>query len=320
MLLLERVESSSLKLANTMLRRLHKSDECYTYFLDLSNRLQAGFEGEQRVDREWTEITDLGTHFLLFNYEFENEFGSSHQIDTLLITSSFLLIIDIKNITGRVDYDEDKFQFIRTRSDGKQEGFTNPKNQVLRHGQFFDRLFNNYKISFPIEYAVIFSNPSTIIGNVPVDIPFIHANGLRFHISKLQSKYQPTLSEKQLNMLSNDLITNLKRKESRTCIEKGRLKKGVLCQFCNYEIQMIYQNGNWSCPECRVRNKNAFLEALNDYRLLISERIRNREFREFFGIDSFNVASKLLSRSSLIPVGNNKGRYYTIPEDIAGRK
>lgn len=300
-----------------MLRRLKNSDEYYTYFLDLSNRLQAGFEGEQRVDREWSEINSLGKHSLLFNYEFENEFGSSHQIDTLLITSSFLLIIDIKNITGRVDYDEDKFQFIRTRSDGKQEGFTNPKNQVLRHGQYFNRLFQNNKISLPIEYAVIFSNPSTIIGNVPADIPFIHANGLRFHISKLQSKYQTTLSENQLKLLSNLLISNLKRKESRTTIQKDRFKKGVLCQFCNYDAHMSYQNGKWICNVCGERNNIAFLEALNDYRLLISERITNSEFRDFFGIDSFNTASKILSRSSLIPIGNNKGRYYIIPEVIA---
>jgi len=320
-ILLEREKSNTHKMTEAVLRRLDTSDENYAYFYDLHKRMQAGFDGEKRVDREWTEITNLGKHYLLFNYEFFNEFGSSHQIDTLLITTKLLLIIDIKNISGIVDYEEDKQQFTRTQQNSTViESFTNPKAQVLRHGEYFDRLFGKLKIALPIKHAVVFSNPSTIIGNVPKDIPFFHASGLRFFVSKLQSDYQTSLTENQINKLAKLFLSNLRRVEAKTTIEKRKFKRGVLCELCEFESQMVYQNGNWICPKCGVKSKTAFLQSLDDYRILIGNKITNREFREFFGIESFDVASKILSRSNLVPVGKNRGRHYIIPEDVNLKK
>ncbi|WP_449443130.1 hypothetical protein [Ureibacillus acetophenoni] len=216
-----------------------------------------------------------------------------------------------------VDYQEDKQQFTRTQQNTTViESFTNPKAQVLRHGEYFDRLFGRLKIALPIKHAVVFSNPSTIIGNVPKDIPFFHASGLRFFVSKLQSDYQTSLTENQINKLAKLFLSNLRRVEAKTTIEKRKFKRGVLCELCEFESQMVYQNGNWICPKCGVKSKTAFLQSLDDYRILIGNKITNREFREFFGIESFDVASKILSRSNLVPVGKNRGRHYIIPEDV----
>lgn len=319
MLLLEREKSKSLIVADALLRRLETSDDDYPYFYEVSKRLHAGFEGEKMVDRHWFEMTNLEKHSLFFNYELMNEFGFPHQIDTLLLTPKFLFILDIKHMSGRVDYEEEKNQFIRTRQDGVIESFSDPVAQVLRHGQYFERLFTNLQITLPIEYAIVFSNPSTIIGQVPKSVPFFHTSGLRFHVSKLLSKHSPVLTEKSLNKLSKLLLSSLKRKDTKPAISIDRIKKGVLCESCNYQVQMIYRNRTWYCPKCSVQNKIAFYQALDDYRILINDRITNREFRDFFGIDSMQIASKILSRLGLVAVGDKKGRYYIIPENIASR-
>lgn len=73
----------------TLIHRLDPNDSDYSYFKESYHRQVAGFEGEKWVDREWFDMPNLGSHYLLFNYEFENEFGFPHQIDTLLLLQSF---------------------------------------------------------------------------------------------------------------------------------------------------------------------------------------------------------------------------------------
>lgn len=303
-------------LTNALLRRLDPKHESFAFYTNLANRLQAGYNGEKQVDRQWHEITNLGKHYLLFNYEFVNEFGFPHQIDTLLLTSKFLLIVEIKNIAGRVDYDEDKHQLIRTLVDGGIESFSDPFDQVRRHAQYFTRIFSQLKIPLPIECAIISSNPSTIIGNIPKHPPFFHASGLRFYINKLVSNYDSVLSDQEMDRFSKFLMTNLKRQEPKVDIPIEHLRKGVLCEICNFKIQMQYRRGTWCCPKCGVRNRAAIFRALDDYRLLINNRITNQEFRNFFGVDSVYTASKLLFRLGLPTVGEKRGRHYVIPENI----
>lgn len=102
-------------------------------------------------------------------------------------------------------------------------------------------------------------------------------------------------------------------------IHFDRIRKGVLCEQCSYKVAMNYKYGVWSCPKCKHQSKKAFYRTLDDYRLLISNKISNREFREFFNIGSVQVASKILTRLNLESIGQTRGRYYIIPEDILNR-
>lgn len=120
----------------------------------------------------------------------------------------------------------------------------------------------------------------------------------------------------KLEDLSNVLLSKLKRQEVKPTINLSRIKKGVLCEICEYKFQMHYRGGTWHCPNCSCRNKKSILQAFHDYRVLVSNKITNREFREFFGIESIDAASKILIRLGLETVGEKRGRYYLIPTDI----
>ncbi|MFY3790246.1 NERD domain-containing protein [Ureibacillus sp. MALMAid1270] len=316
MILLERTRPNKLAMLEALLLRLYPDDPDFTYFKESYYRQVAGYEGENRVDREWFDMLNLGPHYLLFNYEYENELGNPHQIDTLLLTTKFILIVDAKNVSGQVDIDEYKHQMLVTKPDGSLKSYSNPIDQVKRHSQHLNSLLNQFKIPLPIAMAVVFSNPATIIGNVPKNFAIFHASGLRFYVYNLLSNYPETLSEKQLKKLSSLILSKLKRKEVRPTISLSRIRRGVLCEICDFKVQMIYKTGNWQCPKCGVRNKNAIRRALNDYRLLISDRITNKEFREFFDVESIDAASKLLIRLNLKAFGEKRGRYYIIPENI----
>lgn len=316
MLLLDRKTPKSILLHEALLRRLDPNDKDFSYFQDSFTRLKVGHEGEFRVDREWFEMPYLNEHFLLFNYEIENEFGFSHQIDTLLLTKHFLLVLEVKNIVGRIDYEEHKHQFIRTKLNGSEDILTNPIDQLRRHEELLERLLLKMKYSLPIEKAVVMANPSTVIGNVPKSPPIFHASGLRTFVKRCLMRHPSVLTTNQLEKLAKYFLSKVVSRKVHLNISTERIRKGVLCEECSFKVVMTYHQGFWHCPKCGHRSKRALLIALNDYRLLISDKITNREFRDFFNVESLFAASKILTRLNLEARGNNRGRFYIIPEDI----
>ena len=82
----------------------------------------------------------------------------------------------------------------------------------------------------------------------------------------------------------------------------------------NHEDEMHYKQGYFICPVCRAKSKEALHETLLQYRILVSPRISNKAFREFFNIHCIHIASKLLAKAGLEKHGANKGTYYIIPE------
>ena len=138
--------------------------------------LRVGYAGERRVDREWQEVKISST--LLHDFTCFNELGHTHQIDTIFICKHFVLVVEIKNIYGRIDFDNQRSQFIRTSADGQIEGFSNPVDQVLHQRE----LLEQHALSCPeyvsIEAAVIITNSSIVIGRVSNEVPIFNVSGL----------------------------------------------------------------------------------------------------------------------------------------------
>lgn len=87
----------------------------------------------------------------------------------------------------------------------------------------------------------------------------------------------------------------------------------MLCQRCNFQVQMKFYHGDFICPKCSLKDDGKLLyEALNDYHLLLGEWITNKELREFLGITSLYAARRLLKKLDFSFEGENKGRKYLI--------
>ena len=314
MLALKRTKSNQLLYMQALLRRLHAHDEHFSNTQTEVNNLEAGYFGEQRIDREFTDFTMLHNHYLLHNVELLTSHGSSHQIDSIVLTSHFLLILEIKNITGTLLYKPDHHEFSRLRKDGIVENFTDPFEQAYRHQLLIERLLRSWRIQLPVEYAVVIANQNAVLDESLRGFPIFHLTGLRRYINNLFLKYPA--HDVKLEQVSNHLLGLIHRHPpKRRITDTNRLKKGVLCVKCDFKSWMDYQNRSWCCRTCGTRDKNALRWALHDYRLLIGERITNQQFREFVGIESMQVASKILSRLGFEKVGDKRGRFYIIPED-----
>ncbi|QDQ01202.1 NERD domain-containing protein [Lysinibacillus fusiformis] len=317
MLLKQREISSKQLMLEMIERRLPKSHSKYAYFQEVLNRTQAGFAGEQRVDREWCDIFIKHKHYILHDVELINERGFSHQMDTLFICQYFVLVIEIKNIVGQVKYMEDNHQFIRITSDGRVDGFKNPFDQVKRHARFLRELFHENELDIPIVCLIISANPKMIMTSNLLSKPIIHVSGLAEKIGQLFQRYQQLcISEKCLKQVAQQVLERHRPTQWIPDIELDELRKGVLCPRCDYQHIMRYHFGKWHCETCRWSDRASILLALNDYRLIVGNTVSNGEFRGFFGIHSDKAAYYLLKHLKFEVIGANKNRRYIIPERL----
>ena len=73
---------------------------------------------------------------------------------------------------------------------------------------------------------------------------------------------------------------------------------------------MDYQKGKWICPECNATSKEAYIEALNDYFLLIKPSITTRECQSIFQIPTTDISRNILISLNLPTSGHTKKRLY----------
>ncbi|MGE7114770.1 nuclease-related domain-containing protein [Lysinibacillus sp. NPDC047702] len=317
MLLKKREVSSKQRMLEMIERRLPKSHTKYTYYQDMLNRIKAGYAGEQRVDQEWHEIYLEHMYYILHDVELKVDGGLIHQIDTLFISQNFILIVEIKNISGRVDLMVENHQFIRVTSDGRVDGFRNPLDQVKRHARFMYRILQMRGHPIPIEFLVVSANPNMIMSHRFKSQPILHVSGLAERIEQLYKKHQRVyMSETDLIELSEHMLQMHKPTQWIPDLKLDELKKGALCSQCNFDHILCYTRGKWRCSNCGIIDNQSVLVALHDFRLMRGNHISNAQFRDFFDISSEKAVYYLLKKLKFEALGENKNRKYIIPTKL----
>ncbi|MFS0876409.1 nuclease-related domain-containing protein [Solibacillus isronensis] len=300
-----------------LVSRLQANDEEFTSIQEAYYRVQAGIAGELKMQRTLADYHFLGPYNIFYNFECINEKGFSHQIDALIITTRFLLVVEVKQISGTLFYKPAFHEFARQTEDGLLENFSNPFDQAYRHKLFLSHLLSKWGIQLPVLYIVVNANIRTKLDSSLNGSPIIHLSGLPNFLEKLSAKYVETTVD--LDQLESKLLAISSRLPVRRKIERDRIRDGVLCEKCEFQHVMYYHHGLWICPHCGEKSKEAIFLALHQYRVLIGDRITNRELRAFVGIDCKAVASKLLKRLNFEQFGKGRGVYYLIPEDVLER-
>ena len=296
MMLIERDEKKKLHTLQAGVRR------GLTEWKDALYRMESGLAGEEYVDRAWEDFQLKEPHYLLHNY-----CVGRHQMDTVFLCSRFILIVEIKHMSGRISIEEEKAQFLRTREDGSVESFRNPIDQVKRHVRFMEHLIEH---RMPVLYAVIFSHNRTIIGQVPVGEPIFKLSGLETFVRGMIADYPETLHSNELREFAQFLAEQHSPRHFDLQIDFSRLRRGVICSECG--STMVFYHGKFICRNCGRTGHQDFYQGLTDYRYCISEWITNREMRTFFNIPSINAAGRLLKNLAFEHDGLYKQRRYRI--------
>jgi hypothetical protein len=281
-------------------------------------KLEAGYKGEISLDYHLNFLPDkeyLVLHNIRLSYK-----TFFFQIDTLILHANFILILEVKNIAGEIYIDTDFNQLIRTRG-GHSEVFPDPILQAYKQKEKLQKwLISKNFPSMPIEYRVILTNSRTLIKNTPqnhvVHNQLIRSERLVDVIKCLTAKYRKQImTAKEINKMANKLIKYHISQDrdvlSQFHLSKAELQPGVLCTQCNL-LSMERINGTWKCPICLLKQKDAHIDALIDYALLISTTITNKELRAFTNLISLSTAARMLSLMDLPSTGTTKDRRYLL--------
>ena len=297
-----------------LVRRIRKDDSEFTVFHEEFYRMQAGLAGELKVKNRLADHPFKKDYGVLYNFECINARGFSHQIDALLITAHFVMILEVKQIAGQLSYNPKLHEFSRRAENGSEENLANPFDQAYRHQLFIEEILEQHNIQIPVKHLVVIANYRAKLDPSLESMPIIHLSGLPNFLENLFEQFPATNhSPKLLQTLFEKMRQPL---PARRDIEPSRLKSGVFCSNCDTKMAMLFYHGYWRCTACHFKSREVLLPALHDYRVLIGPQISNSAFRKFTGIGSTFAASRILSELDLQTVGHKKGRHYIIPDEI----
>ncbi|MEQ2529536.1 nuclease-related domain-containing protein [Bacillaceae bacterium CLA-AA-H227] len=302
-----------MKQNEVLLRRLLKDHIKRKEIEEDQAKRKAGYKGEQNLSYYLNFLPE--EYDVIRDIRLVNEHGHGFQMDTLLLCPRYILISDVKNILGTLYFDKESEQFIRTINE-KEEGFSNPINQVERHHiQLKNWLQKNKLPLLPIEHRVIISYPSSIIrsNNPQIYQKVFHAEHLPNKIITIEKLYNDPIDQKEYRKLTRTLLkhdTPLKLDILQHYgIDPKEIITGVQCPACEF-IHMNYRHGIWKCPSCQETLNNAHHKAIEDYFTIMGQTITNEQCREFLRIESRNVARSLLLGMKLKQSGTTKNKTY----------
>ncbi|WP_226036302.1 nuclease-related domain-containing protein [Aquibacillus saliphilus] len=301
----------------TLLRRLPNFHPKRTAIEDDLSRRTAGYRGEQALAYQLQRLPD-DRFTILQDIRLQNG-PLFFQMDTLVISPHFLLIIEVKNISGTLFFDTTFNQLVR-KINQTEEGFRNPLTQVkYQEGQLKLWLLTMKFPKIPVEHIIAIGNPSTVLTTNARDTTIyqkvLHVENVVDKILEIERKYRnngridfnpKSISKKIIRKhtpLSIDILAAYK-------IPQTDILTGVQCPTC-LSLPMIRKHGEWYCTTCKLKFKNAHEIAIQDHFQIISPTITNKQCREFLHLDSTKVANKILTNMDLITMGRTKDRVYS---------
>lgn len=235
-------------------------------------------------------------------------------MDGLLLTEKCAIIIDSKNISGKIHFDEKTGEFYRFDNEDKKAVMEDPRIQLNKHKRFLARWFKLKKIVLPIDGLIVFTAKKCEFMSKPIDA----------HICKTYQMPELLFKICQASPLEARAVkpSHIKRTLQKNQTPYRRiplcqqyhipiedLKAGVYCRDCRL-LTMQRNKRNWQCTKCGVRDPLAHEFALREYFSLVSASVTNRQFREFCNFDSRHVATRLLQEFTLQTLGEAKKRTY----------
>ncbi|MGE6375487.1 nuclease-related domain-containing protein [Peribacillus muralis] len=146
----------------SLVRRLSPGHVRHPSINEDIKKIRAGYKGEYRVFHLLKALPQKD--YLLFHDIRLCGSPFSFQMDILIPTPFFLLIVEVKNMAGEILFDNTFNQLIRINPDGKTEAFDDPILQVSRQRMhLLDWLKTKNINNLPVETLVVSTHSSTII-------------------------------------------------------------------------------------------------------------------------------------------------------------
>ncbi|MDI2587000.1 nuclease-related domain-containing protein [Psychrobacillus sp. NEAU-3TGS] len=278
---------------------------------------EAGIIGEATVEDVFKK------HDFPFNYNILHDVNltsnGKFQIDTLFICQYFIVILECKNIVGKLYFESNPPCLKRELDSGKEDPFPfrSPEMQVDRSTYLLREWLNKRGINIPIVGVIIFSSTKSIVKKAPNHTAVIYASNIPVYIRKLQ-RQKEYLTVAQMKEVSETIMQhNHPYIPYPMCkkwgIEPAELIKGVKCNKCG-RFEMEKKSNGWNCSVCGNIDRLAHLFTVHEWFALVSHKITNKECRNFLCIESHQLAGRILNSMNLSRKGKSKNTTHYILE------
>lgn len=301
-----------------LIMRLSSTHPMFEKFQQELKIKEVGDFGERYIMKELQHFSQNHDYHVLHNVILPT--ALSMQIDILVITPKGLILLEIKNIKGHVQFKKDPRQLVRTNEKGDTTVFTHPEVQLEQYMQAMKQFLEAHQILMPIYGAIVFPFNNATIHRDGEGLPILMAKELPLYFHKLTGeKYKQSVND-----VARIILSHVREREPfPLCeyynIEVDALQKGIYCDNCGqYGMQKLKKG--WHCQTCQHVNPHAHTRALRDYYMLVSDRITNRDFRYFMHIDSPYVAKRILQKSCEKRSGSGKNTQYYLTSPFKNRR
>ncbi|WP_394218384.1 nuclease-related domain-containing protein [Halobacillus trueperi] len=277
----------------------------------LKTRL-SGHKGELALN---FPLSYLSEHYHIFHHLRLYDGTHYFQIDCLILTDQWILIVEAKNIGGELFYNQ-RFNFLsRTWDDGPQT-FSDPVLQVRRHRRQLQQWLHLKDFpDIPIYCLVANSHPGTSINTDDPSLDIvIRTEALPEKVEEIDRNHTgERLTQTLTNFISKEILESDLPTDydymKELSVNNSDIKKGVFCTGCQ-RLAMVWEYGRWKCNKCSHRDKLAHHPALRDFCLLNGPKITNKRVRGFLLIKSPTIAQGILKKTCVRYEGTKKSRVY----------
>lgn len=282
-------------------------------------RTAAGKRGEERLQRKFSEFVSEDSHRFLRNVCLS--LGDwKVQMDGLLLTERGAVIIESKNISGQIHFDELTDEFSRTDMEGVRTVMEDPAIQLNKHIRFLAMFFKRHKINLPVKGIVVFTSKHCEFIAKPKNIYVCKTYQLIDYLFAILQTFPPKVTHLNLSKVDKLLQKHQNPyKRLPLCqlyvIDPEELEAGILCTHCKKHSMLHKHKIGWVCAICNGANPCAFQQTVQEYFSLIDQQISNKQLRKFSKLESKYAASRLLATFDLEQAGALRNRTYRIKKN-----
>ena len=296
-----------------LLKKLNDGSPSSDFISEEIRKMDAGVRGEETVFQRLRELR-LAGEFRVFPDVFLVLDDWKVQIDCLVVTARCFIVLESKNISGRLYFNEELDEFYKEEN-GTETPISNPYFQLMRHIRFMKEYLPNTLPQMKVTGAVIMTAKSCRIMQKPTHYPIYKLESMVERVTQIyNSSGVVSYSVQELEVVEKLLLENRSTFEYPPLCEYYRIntseiRLGVECPGCGV-LGMRRVNTTWRCMACGKNNRYAHKSAVRDYFRIVNRKITNKEFRRFCMIDSKYAASRMLNSMDLIAYGSGPSRYF----------
>lgn len=278
-----------------------------------ARRVRAGENGERILESVFTKYHFPFEHYILHDLHLQST--GRFQIDTLFVSRRGAVVLEVKNIAGRIEFPKDQNQLTRVLENGQVDSFECPSVQLDRNMMLLNDWFISNGYSIPIKGAVVFPRPQQKFENIRKDLTILFPYEIPVFLRK-HEETSPSLDSQTLKALAPQLSFSSYYYNPFPLLKSYNLSPtelitGVRCEKCGtHGMQAIY-NG-WGCSKCGHIDKYAHIQAVVEYCMLLNLEFSNSEIRKFLQITNKDKVIRLLKQMGITHSGEKRGATYTV--------